>query len=102
MDNGCRRIFLRDDLLEEVRRLSYEGRFDYLFIESTGVSEPMPVAETFYFRDEAGFSLEDISTLDTMLTVVDAANLNETLVHQKLWIADKGCSEDERTIVICL
>ena len=75
MSNGCICCTLRDDLLEEVRRLSSEGRFDYLLIESTGVSEPMPVAETFIFRDEFGFSLDDISTLDTMVTVVDAANL---------------------------
>ena len=52
MSNGCICCTLRDDLLDEVRRLSNEGRFDYLLIESTGVSEPMPVAETFFFRDE--------------------------------------------------
>ena len=74
MSNGCICCTLRDDLLEEVRRLAFEGRFDYLIIESTGVSEPMPVAETFFFRDDAGFCLADISTLDTMVTVVDAAN----------------------------
>ena len=74
MSNGCICCTLRDDLLDEVRRLSNEGRFDYLLIESTGVSEPMPVAETFFFQDAFGFSLENIATLDTMVTVVDAAN----------------------------
>ena len=77
MSNGCICCTLRDDLLDEVRRLSNEGRFDYLLIESTGVSEPMPVAETFFFRDELGFSLEDIASLDTMVTVVDANNFEQ-------------------------
>ena len=77
MSNGCICCTLRDDLLDEVRRLSNERRFDYLLIESTGVSEPMPVAETFFFRDELGFSLEDIATLDTMVTVVDANNFEQ-------------------------
>ena len=76
MSNGCICCTLRDDLLDEVRRLSNEGRFDYLLIESTGVSEPMPVAETF-FRDELGFSLEDVASLDTMVTVVDANNFEQ-------------------------
>ena len=77
MSNGCICCTLRDDLLDEVRRLSNERRFDYLLIESTGVSEPMPVAETFYFRDELGFSLEEVATLDTMVTVVDANNFEQ-------------------------
>lgn len=77
MSNGCICCTLRDDLLDEVRRLSNEGRFDYLLIESTGVSEPMPVAETFFFRDELGFSLEDVASLDTMVTVVDANNFEQ-------------------------
>ena len=77
MSNGCICCTLRDDLLNEVRRLSNEGRFDYLLIESTGVSEPMPVAETFFFRDELGFSLEDVASLDTMVTVVDANNFEQ-------------------------
>jgi len=75
MSNGCICCTLRDDLLQEVRRLAAEKRFDYLVIESTGVSEPMPVAATFEFRDEAGLSLSDIARLDTMVTVVDAANI---------------------------
>lgn len=101
MSNGCICCTLRDDLLEEVRRLAYEGRFDYLLIESTGVSEPMPVAETFFFRNEAGFSLEDIARLDTMVTVVDAVNFERNFgTPEKL--KDRGQEVgpgDERTIV---
>ncbi|MFN9250217.1 MAG: zinc metallochaperone GTPase ZigA, partial [Brevundimonas sp.] len=74
MSNGCLCCTLREDLLKEVARLPREGRFDYLLIESTGISEPMPVAATFDFRDEDGFSLADLARLDTMVTVVDAFN----------------------------
>ncbi|HWK14043.1 MAG TPA: zinc metallochaperone GTPase ZigA [Rhizobiaceae bacterium] len=75
MTNGCICCTLRDDLLAEVRRLSSENRFDYLLIEGTGIAEPLPVATTFDFRDENGDSLSDLARLDTMVTVVDAANL---------------------------
>ena len=74
MSNGCICCTLREDLLEEVSKLARDGRFDYLLIESTGISEPMPVAETFTFRDEQGQSLADIARLDTMVTVVDGMN----------------------------
>jgi G3E family GTPase len=74
MSNGCICCTLRDDLLVEVTRLAKEGRFDGLLIESTGISEPMPVAATFSFRDEQGFSLADVAQLDTMVTVVDATS----------------------------
>ncbi len=74
MTNGCICCTLRDDLLKEVARLAGEGRFDHLVIESTGVSEPMPVAETFSFQDEEGRSLGDVARLDTMVTVVDSRN----------------------------
>jgi G3E family GTPase len=74
MSNGCICCTLREDLLLEVTRLSREGRFDYLVIESTGISEPLPVAETFTFEDENGDSLSSVARLDTMVTVVDAVN----------------------------
>lgn len=74
MSNGCICCTLRDDLLAEVSRLAQEGRFDYLLIESTGISEPIPVAQTFTFEDENGVSLSQVSRLDTMVTVVDAAS----------------------------
>ena len=74
MSNGCICCTLREDLLLEVTRLSREGRFDYLVIESTGISEPLPVAETFTFEDENGDSLSTVARLDTMVTVVDAVN----------------------------
>ncbi|WP_282121305.1 GTP-binding protein [Ruegeria atlantica] len=101
MSNGCICCTLRDDLLDEVRRLAGEGRFDYLLIESTGISEPLPVAATFDFRDEAGASLSDVSRLDTMVTVVDAVNLLEDFSSHD-FLADRGETlgeEDERTLV---
>jgi len=101
MSNGCICCTLRDDLLDEVRRLAAEGRFDYLLIESTGISEPLPVAATFDFRDELGESLSDVSRLDTMVTVVDAVNLlNDYSSHD--FLKDRGevmGEEDERTLV---
>ena len=92
---------LRDDLLLEVRKLAEEGRFDYLLIESTGISEPLPVATTFDFRDESGQSLSDIARLDTMVTVVDAVNLPRDFASHDA-LADRGevlGDEDERTLV---
>ena len=74
MSNGCICCTLREDLLLEVNKLAKEGRFDYLVIESTGISEPLPVAETFTFADENGLSLSDVARLDTMVTVVDSVN----------------------------
>lgn len=73
LSNGCICCTLREDLLEEVARLAREGRFDHLLIESTGISEPLPVAQTFTFVDEEGRSLSSLARLDTMVTVVDAA-----------------------------
>ena len=72
MSNGCICCTLREDLLVEVGKLAREGRFDYLLIESTGISEPLPVAETFTFTDDEGKGLADVARLDTMVTVVDA------------------------------
>lgn len=101
MSNGCICCTLRDDLLEEVRRLAQEGRFDYLLIESTGISEPLPVAATFDFRDEEGESLSDVARLDTMVTVVDAVNLlNDYASHD--FLAARGevmGEEDDRRLV---
>ena len=74
MSNGCICCTLREDLLAEVGRLARARRFHYLLIESTGISEPLPVAETFTFRDEEGHSLSDVAELDSLVTVVDAAN----------------------------
>ncbi len=94
MTNGCICCTLRDDLLREVRNLSEEGRFDYLVIESTGISEPLPVAATFSFRDEDGHCLGDVSRLDTMVTVVDAINLLKDYSSQD-FLADRGESLDD-------
>ena len=77
MTNGCICCTLREDLLIEVARLAREGRFDYLLIESSGISEPMPVAATFMFEDEEGKSLSTVARLDTMVTVVDGLNFKE-------------------------
>ena len=74
MSNGCICCTLREDLLLEVGKLAKAGRFDYLLIESTGISEPLPIAETFTFEHEDGQSLADIARLDTLVTVVDAVN----------------------------
>jgi G3E family GTPase len=74
MSNGCICCTLREDLLLEVKRLAQEGRFDYLLIESTGISEPLPVAETFTFRDENESSLSDLAHLDCLVTVIDSYN----------------------------
>lgn len=101
MTNGCICCTLRDDLLQEVTQLAAQGRFDYLLIESTGISEPLPVAATFEFRDEQGRSLSDVARLDTMVTVVDAANLLKDYASSD-FLRDRGESlgeEDERTLV---
>lgn len=101
MTNGCICCTLRDDLLDEVRRLADEERFDYLMIESTGISEPLPVAATFEFRDEDGESLSDVARLDTMVTVVDAVNLLRDYASHD-FLSDRGETmgeDDERTIV---
>ncbi len=100
MSNGCICCTLREDLLEEVGKLARDGRFDYLLIESTGISEPLPVAETFTFRDENEQSLADIARLDTMVTVVDGMNF--LLDYQAAEsLASRGETlgeEDERSI----
>lgn len=101
MSNGCICCTLREDLLVEVGRLAREDRFDYLLIESTGISEPLPVAETFTFPDGDGVSLGDVARLDTMVTVVDASTfLDECDGIDNLAARGLGLSdEDERAIV---
>jgi G3E family GTPase len=100
MTNGCICCTLREDLLVEVSQLAHEGRFDYLLIESSGISEPLPVAETFTFEDSAGRSLMDIARLDTLVTVVDARHFPRDFrsaqdISERLANVDE---EDERTI----
>jgi G3E family GTPase len=100
MSNGCICCTLREDLLVEVGRLAKAGRFDYLVIESTGISEPLPIAETFTFRDEEGTSLADVAHLDTLVTVVDAVNFPADLEAADS-LQERGESlgeEDTRTV----
>ena len=103
MSNGCICCTLREDLLLEVTKLAKEGRFDNLVIESTGISEPLPVAETFTFADEDGVSLSDVAKLDTMVTVIDAVNFLKDYDEAK-YLKDAGESleslgeEDERSV----
>ena len=103
MSNGCICCTLREDLLLEVTKLAKEGRFDNLVIESTGISEPLPVAETFTFADEDGVSLSDVAKLDTMVTVIDAVNFLKDYDDAK-YLKDAGESleslgeEDERSV----
>ncbi|MBM4097669.1 MAG: GTP-binding protein [Planctomycetes bacterium] len=104
MQNGCICCTLREDLLKEVARLSAEGRFDYLLVESTGISEPLPVAETFTFEHEDGSKLGDVARLDTMVTVVDAANFLDDYLSSDA-LADRNLAlgeEDERDVVSLL
>ncbi|MRS18258.1 GTP-binding protein [Enterobacteriaceae bacterium RIT692] len=101
MSNGCICCTLREDLLLEVNRLAKDGRFDNLVIESTGISEPLPVAETFTFADEDGQSLSEVAALDTMVTVVDGFNFLRDYESNES-IQSRGESlgaEDERTVV---
>jgi G3E family GTPase len=101
MSNGCICCTLRDDLLSEVRRLADSGRYDYLLIEGTGIAEPLPIATTFDFRDENGESLSDLTRLDTMVTVVDAANLLKDYASHD-FLRDRGeiaGDGDERALV---
>jgi G3E family GTPase len=101
MSNGCICCTLREDLLVEVARLAREGRFDYLLIESTGISEPLPVAETFTFTDEQGASLSELARLDTLVTVVDALNfLRDWNASDYLQTRGMAASqEDDRSLV---
>ena len=101
MQNGCICCTLREDLLLEVAALAKEGRFDYLVIESTGISEPLPVAETFTFAQEDGTSLGDVARLDTMVTVVDAPKFLQDWEDSRT-LAERGLglnAQDERNVV---
>ncbi|HET6508079.1 MAG TPA: GTP-binding protein [Baekduia sp.] len=101
LSNGCICCTLREDLLVEVARLAAAGRFDYLLIESTGISEPLPVAETFTFAGDDGRSLGDVARLDTMVTVVDAGAFLDDLGSVDA-IARRGEAlgpDDERSVV---
>jgi len=101
MSNGCICCTLREDLLIEINRLAREGRYDYLLIESTGISEPLPIAETFTFADDEGRSLSDVAHLDTLVTVVDAFNFLRDYESSDS-IAERGESlgeDDDRTVV---
>ncbi|KZZ44164.1 4-hydroxytetrahydrobiopterin dehydratase [Thalassolituus sp. HI0120] len=100
MSNGCICCTLREDLLLEVSRLAKDERFDYLVIESTGISEPLPVAETFTFADEDGTSLADIARLDTLVTVVDAFNfLNDFREAKMLQETGESLGDDDQRSV---
>ncbi len=100
MSNGCICCTLRDDLLKEVTKLARAGRFDYLLIESSGISEPLPVAQTFTFDDEDGQSLKHLTRLDTMVSVVDVSRFFEEYGSED-FLVDRGqgmSDDDERTI----
>jgi len=94
MHNGCICCTLREDLLVEVKKLALDGRFDYLVIESTGIGEPLPVAETFTFDDASGMVLGDIARLDTMVTVVDAQGLPKLYASDDE-LRDRGIGNDD-------
>ncbi len=100
MSNGCICCTLREDLLKEINNLAKQNKFEYLVIESTGISEPLPVAETFTFEDENGNTLSKIAKLDTMVTVIDALNFlkdyqsAEDLKDRKIELS----KEDQRSI----
>ena len=101
MSNGCICCTLREDLLQEVKTLAQAGRFDYLLIESTGIAEPLPVAETFDYRDATGNCLGDIARLDTMVTVVDAFNFLKGFSSQETLatLNQQAGEDDERALV---
>ena len=102
MQNGCVCCTLRDDLLVEVKRLAEAGKYDAIIIESTGIAEPVPIAQTFsYVDEESGIDLTKLVRLDTMVTVVDAENFLRNFASQE-YLKDRKWevgTDDERTIV---
>jgi G3E family GTPase len=104
LSNGCICCTLREDLLREVFNLAREGRFDYLLIESTGIAEPLPIAETFSFTDESGNGLSQVARLDTLVTVVDAAGFLRDFRSEDA-LRDRGLhagDEDDRDLSLLL
>ena len=102
MSNGCICCTLREDLMEEVEKLAKAQKFDYLIIESTGISEPIPVAQTFSFESEDGtIDLSKFSYVDTMVTVVDSYNFMKDFSSPE-YLTDRNLTDiegDDRTIV---
>lgn len=98
MSNGCICCTLRADLLQQISELAEQNRFDYLLIESTGISEPMPVAETFAFLNQDGFCLSEIARLDTLITVVDGAGFMELYRSQECIKIEEGSGEQSRSL----
>jgi len=100
LSNGCICCTLRGDLIDEVRKLAGQHRFDNLIIEATGISEPLPIAAAFAYRDEFGFSLDDVASIDNMVTVVDTAQIARNFwSHEFLYSRETVSPDDKRTIV---
>ena len=100
LSNGCICCTLRGDLIDEVRKLAGQHRFDNLIVEATGISEPLPIAAAFAYRDEFGFSLDDVASIDNMVTVVDTAQIARNFwSHEFLNSRETVTSDDKRTIV---
>ncbi|AEB27842.1 Putative GTPase (G3E family) [Francisella cf. novicida Fx1] len=103
LSNGCICCTLREDLLVEVEQLAKSQKYDYLIIESTGISEPLPVATTFEFRDEEGKSLADVAYIDTMVTVVDTVNfMNHYSSSEYLKNTSESLGEDDDRAIVDL
>ncbi|KAL9649002.1 hypothetical protein ABK040_008381 [Willaertia magna] len=103
MTNGCICCTLRDDLLQEVSKLAKEKRFDYLVIESTGIAESLPVAQTFFFQDQYGKMLSHYTRLDTMVTMIDCLNfMKDYTSEETLSDREMGISKDDKRNIVKL